>query len=589
MNSSSLISLLFRLWRHISSRRRMQLGFLFLLMIVSTISEVVSIGAVLPFLGALTSPETFFTNQFLQPLIEILGIQVPSELAFPLTVIFACTALVSGILRLIFIWFQTRLSHAIGADLSIEIYRRTLYQPYSVHVSRNSSEIIAGILSKANGVVNGIVLPTLIIFSSFFMLAAILTTLTFIQPVIAAVSISSLGASYLLVTIMVKKRLEQNSKYINEESNNVVKGLQEGLGGIRDVLINGTQAEYCRVYQTADQKMRRALAHVQIISSCPRYVIEAFGMIIISCIAYAFIKQSNDIGTIIPVLGALAIGAQRLLPVSQQIYSSLAFLKAGRSPLIDVINLLEQPDINYPKEISTKKIEFKKSIELSDVKFRYRPSSPWILQGIDLKIPKGSCVGIVGVTGSGKSSLIDVIMGLLHPEQGNFMVDGIDITRENYRSWQDQIAHVPQSIFLSDATIYENIAFGIKRDQIDLQRVYDAAKKAQLSETIEAMEHKYETFVGERGIRLSGGQRQRIGIARALYKQAKILVFDEATSALDNDTENAVMSAIDKLGDELTILMVAHRVTTLRNCDIIVELVDGMIARSGNYSDLIEE
>jgi len=283
----------------------------------------------------------------------------------------------------------------------------------------------------------------------------------------------------------------------------------------------------------------------------------------------------------------LALGAQRLLPVLQQAYSSWTAMCSGQAPLNDALVLLEQPLPTYAEETSPTPIPFQNSIMIKNLAFRYAPQAPWILQGVDINIPKGSRTGFIGTTGSGKSTLLDIIMGLLQPTEGSLNIDDIHITSKNHSSWQMHIAHVPQAIFLADTTITENIAFGVQHDKINHERVRKSAEKAQISQTIEAWDQQYNTLVGERGVRLSGGQRQRIGIARALYKEANFIVFDEATSALDNDTERAVMQAIENLDDELTILIVAHRLTTLKNCTQIIELADGGIKRTGTYQEIV--
>jgi len=256
----------------------------------------------------------------------------------------------------------------------------------------------------------------------------------------------------------------------------------------------------------------------------------------------------------------------------QQAYSSYSSIKGSQSSFNDVINLLEQPLPNYVNQPLAQPIPFKKEIVLDSISFRYTEETPWILKDINLKLTKGKRIGFIGVTGSGKSTLLDIIMGLLPPTEGRLSIDGQPITSNNRRSWQAHIAHVPQNIYLSDSTIEENIAFGIAQENINHEQVIKAAKQAQIAELIDDWPEQYQTFVGERGIRLSGGQRQRIGIARALYKQANVLIFDEATSALDNETEQAVMEAIEGLGRDLTILIIAHRLTTLKGCDQIIEL-----------------
>lgn len=579
--------LLRRLWGHINPRRRMQFGILFLLMVLASFAEVLSIGAVLPFLGVLTAPEWGFGHPLAQPFIHALDITEPHQLLLPLTIAFSAAALLSGAMRLILLWVQTRLSHAIGADFSISIFRRTLYQPYAVHVARNSSEVIAAIASKTTVVVYQILWPLLIILSSIMILAAILVALVVIEPIVALTAFAGFGGIYALVIAMTRKRLARYSHSISQDQDKVFKALQEGLSGIRDVLIDGTQAVYCEYYRSADLPLRRAQANAQIIGNSPRYGIEALGMVLIAALAYSLSGRPGGIAGAIPVLGALALGAQRLLPVLQQTYSSWTAMRSGQQALNDALDLLDQPLPAHADAPLPKPIPFQQSISLNQLSFRYAPKAPWVLRELSLTIPKGGRIGIMGSTGSGKSTLLDVIMGLLHPTEGHLAIDGVAIAPQNHRAWQAHIAHVPQAIFLADTTIAENIAFGVPRNQIDFRRVRQAAQKAQIAQAIESWEHQYETLVGERGIRLSGGQRQRIGIARALYKQADFIVFDEATSALDNDTERAVMEAIENLGRELTVIIVAHRLSTLKNCTQVIELVDGCIKRSGAYQDIV--
>jgi ATP-binding cassette subfamily B protein len=558
-------------------------------MVIASFAEVISIGAVLPFLGVLTAPDRIFLNPIVRPLINALSLTEPKQLLLPLTIAFAIGALFSGVMRLILLWAQTRLSHAVGADFSISIYRRTLYQPYAVHVARNSSEVIAGVSSKANGVVHSSLLPAVTILSSSLMLVFILLALLSIEPIIALTAFAGFAAIYVAVILVTKKALVRDSQRINYESNQVVKAIQEGLGGIRDVLIGGTQSIYCNIYRKADLSLRQAMANIAIISGCPRYGIEALGMVLISALAYSLAGRSSGITNAIPILGALALGAQRLLPMLQQAYSSWSSIRGGQASLIDVLNLLDQPLPTYTDEPLSLPIPFEHTITLNNFAFKYTEDTPWVLQqGLNLTIPKGGRIGFIGGTGSGKSTLMDVIMGLLQPTIGSLAVDGIDINEKNHRGWQAHIAHVPQAIFLADISIAENIAFGVPVEQIDHDRVRLVAQKAQISQTIESWSKQYDTLVGERGVRLSGGQRQRIGIARALYKQADVIVFDEATSALDNETECAVMESIENLSAELTVITVAHRLTTLKNCTQIVELEGGRIKRCGSYQQIVE-
>jgi ATP-binding cassette subfamily B protein len=494
----------------------------------------------------------------------------------------------AGVMRLLLLWASTRLSFAIGADLGISIYRRTLYQPYAVHVARNSSEVISGISGKANGVIYSIILPVLTLISAGIMLSAILMALLSVEPLIALVAFGGFGLIYMVIIRLTRKQLLTDSQCMARESVQVIKSLQEGLGGIRDVLIDGSQATYCQIYRNADLPLRRAQGNSIFISTSPRYGMEALGMLLITALAYTLAQQSDGIEKTIPILGALALGAQRLLPVLQQAYGSWSGIQSGQASLQDTLKLLDQPvpdDVDQP---AVKPLAFQQYIDLKQLSFRYSPQTPWVLRNVDLTIAKGSRVGFIGTTGSGKSTLLDIVMGLLQPTDGSLEIDGRPVTPTSNRAWQAHIAHVPQAIFLADSTIEENIAFGVPKDQIDPERVRQAAQQAQIADIIETWPEQYKTFVGERGIRLSGGQRQRIGIARALYKQADVIIFDEATSALDNETELEVMQAIETLGDDVTVLIIAHRLTTLRMCSRVVELANGGVHRTGSYAEIIQ-
>jgi ATP-binding cassette subfamily B protein len=557
-------------------------------MIFASFAEIFSIGAVLPFLGVLTAPDRIFVHPLTQPLIHMLGLTDSKQLLFPLTVIFSLAALIAGIARLLMLWVSTRLSFATGADLSINIYRRTLYQPYAVHVARNSSEVINGISNKANGVIYNIVVPILTLISASIMITTILIAMLVVEPVIALSAFAGFGLIYISIIKLTRNQMMRDSQRIARESTNVIKSLQEGLGGIRDVLIDGSQSVYCQIYGRADQSLRRAQGNNFFISMFPRYGMEALGMVLIAILAYALAQQSGGVAKAIPVLGALALGAQRLLPVLQQAYGSWSSIQGGQASLQDTLYLLDQPLPEYADQPMPIPLVFQKEISIRQLSFRYSPQMACVLNDVNLTIKKGSVIGFIGTTGSGKSTLLDIVMGLLRANEGGVLeVDGQVVNNINHRAWQAHIAHVPQAIFLADSSIEENIAFGVLKSQINKARVEEAAKQAQIADIIEALPEKYETFVGERGVRLSGGQRQRIGIARALYKQADVIIFDEATSALDGETEQAVMHSIEGLANDLTVLIIAHRLTTLKNCTQIVELSEGRVKRVGSYQDIV--
>lgn len=584
--TSGICALLYRIFRNISRRRRWQLVALLFLMILSAFAEMLSIGAVIPFLTVLTAPEMLMANPIATRLLSKLALTTTEQIMLVLTVAFAIAAFIAGGMRLGLLWMSVKLSNAIGGDLSIDMYRRTLYQPYDVHISRNSSDIISGISSKANTIV-GVITMAVTLISSVIMLSAVLGGVLLVAPFIAIIAFGCVGLIYGLLIRLTRKKLIHDSEHIAKESTQVIKCLQEGLGGIRDILLDGNQAAYCDIYAAADTKLRKAQTSSAFIGSSPRYVLEAIGMAIIAGFAYSIAGGSGGIGVAIPVLGAIAMGAQRLLPVLQQAYAAWSSIRGSQYSLSDALILVEQPMPAYINKQSREGLKFIHKIKLNNISYRYRDNSRAVLKDINFTIEKGSRVGLMGATGSGKSTLLDVIMGLLQPTSGEIIVDDQTIAIQNQGAWQSCIAHVPQSIFLSDNTIAENIAFGCTVDQIDYDRVKEVARQAQVAVSIESLPQKYETKVGERGVRLSGGQRQRIGIARALYKQANVIIFDEATSALDNDTEAAVMDAISKLDKTLTIIVVAHRLSTLRVCDVVIELESGSIVRSGSYADVI--
>jgi ATP-binding cassette subfamily B protein len=315
---------------------------------------------------------------------------------------------------------------------------------------------------------------------------------------------------------------------------------------------------------------------------------DTFGMIAIALLAFYLSQDQHGIAGAVPVLGALAIGAQRLLPLIQQIYSSWAVIVSSQESLRDSLKFFDFSHPLIQKEKEQEPLSFNERIQFKNVGFRYDDSLPFVLKGLNLTITKGARVGIVGATGSGKSTLLDILMGLLSPSQGEVSVDNVALNDENLQAWQKNIAHVPQAIYLADTTIAENIAFGIDQAAIDMSKIRTVAAQAQIDQLIEGLPLGYREMVGERGIKLSGGQRQRIGVARALYKDSKVLIFDEATSALDSTTESQLISTITKISPDVTVIQVAHRLSTLQNCDLIITLENGEVANIGTYHQLIE-
>ena len=576
---------LFLLMEH---RRRYQFLILLTLMILTSMFEVISIGAVIPFLGVLIEPSSIFELPAAQSFIQFLGVDQPTQIILPISALFASAVLMAGAMRVLLLWASVKFSFILGVDLSVSIFTQVINQPYIAHTKQNSSDIISAISIKIAQVINGVVLSVLNMISSFIIVSAIITILIIINPGASLIAILFFSALYLFFYLYVKQKLKVNSLNITRASNSLMKILQEALGGIRDIIINGNQQFYRSIFWRADLVFRKSLGNNLFITNSPRYFMETFGVLLIVLLAYILSTQGEkSFSDGIPVLGALALGAQRLLPVMQILYNSWGNIKGTHFVLEEVLGFLNLNDSKTMNVINDD-CTFEKNIRLKDVSFGYDEESSPAINKINIDIKKGDRIGIIGKTGSGKSTLIDIMMGLLDPTHGTLEVDKNVITSINRRAWQSRIAHVPQNIYLSDSTLEENIAFGIPVEEIDSSLVRRAAISANIDSVINEWPLKYKTVLGERGIRLSGGQRQRIGIARALYKQADVLFLDEATSSVDTKTESSIMKAIEELGNDVTLIIIAHRITTLKNCSRILELTNEGKIYEKVYSDIAE-
>ena len=577
------------IWGHLTSRRRIQLGLLLVVMLLSGMAELVSLGAVLPFLSFLVNPEQLWQQLFVQDLAAWLGINTSSELLLPITLAFALASITAAFIRIANLWMNGRFAAAVGSDLSCEAYRLTLFQPYSVHLQRNSSSVITTITTHIGQTVAALK-AVLLLLTAAMVAVGLITGLLLIDPQVAIAAASLFGCAYALLAIVTRRQLLLNSQKIAAAATLRLKALQEGLGAIRDVLLDGSQSTYIRIYRQADRPQRQFQAKNEFIGSFPRYSFEALGMLIIALIGGVLVQQRGSGEAVIPLLGVLALGAQRLLPAMQQIYSGWSVLKSFNVSLQAVLDMLNQPLPNMVG--ATEPLPLREGICLEGVNFHYGPDLPDVLQNLDLCIRRGERIGLIGSTGSGKSTTLDLLMGLLKPSAGRVLVDGVDLYDpahpERLAAWRAAIAHVPQTIYLADCSIAENIAFGLPKHAIDISRVKQAAEQAQIADFIESSSDGYASFVGERGIRLSGGQRQRIGIARALYKQASVIILDEATSALDTSTEQAVMAAVENLSRNLTIVMIAHRLSTVQRCDRVVRIEKGRVLASGTPSMFLQ-
>ena len=572
--------LLLGIWRQLSPRRRWQLRGLLLTMLVSGLAEVFSLAAVIPFLAVLSNPQTLWQVQWVQEIALYLGIREVSGLLFPATIFFGVAAVLTAAIRLANLWLNGRVAASIGSDLSLKAYKATLYQPYSAYLSSNSSDAITTICSQVNDTIR-VINFALQLATASIVAFGLTVTLLVVDWQIASLTILAFGASYALLIILVRKKLALISVQVAGGVRDQLKSLQEGIGSIRDIILDGSQDMFLTSYSLVDAPLRIKQAQADFLGNFPRFIIETLAILIVAMIGFVVSREKSNEMTTITILGTIALGAQRMLPALQQIYNGWAVIRASKTAVARVLSLAERP-VSGVALNSGNIIPFNyNTLEFRNVTFCYNGKDSPALRQINLKINRGDRIGIIGTTGSGKSTLVDLLMGLLDPSSGQMLVDGLDLHDsahpERMIAWRSSIAHVPQSIYLADCSIIQNIAFSDSKDQINTELAHRSAKLAQIDSYIESTPRGYNTFVGERGVNLSGGQMQRIGIARALYKQSRILVLDEATSALDNSTEKNVMNAIKKFSMDITVVIIAHRLSTVSDCDRVIELSSGAI------------
>jgi ABC-type multidrug transport system fused ATPase/permease subunit len=560
----------------ISRKRKFQFVLTLISIVINSLFEIISLAAVVPFLSVLSSPQTFMESSSVRRFAPMLGVNDSADAVALVCVAFATITVISAAVRTITVIVNSKFTLALGADLSRTVFERTLQQPYSSHAKQNSAAVIANVTQNVSAFVNGILNPSVQFLTSSLTVAGILTTLFIINWWVALTTSVVFGGAYFAIVRMNRSRYKRNSLSVVAAQDDIVKALQEGLGAIRDVIIDGNQEFYVRTYSVADRRARNAQNDSHIRSAMPKYILEAIGMLMICTVAFVLSKGESKLLGAVPVLGALAMGAQRLLPAMQiafAAYSAIAGNIYGLDRIVDVLSSEQAPKPSL--ELAACGVAAQ--VNFDKVEFSYASDAHQVLQQVSFSIHSGERIGVIGATGSGKSTTMDLLLGLLQPTSGQILIDGEPLVGDKVFAWQKSLSHVPQVIYLADASIAENIAFGLPKEKIDMEQVHKAARLAQIADHIETLEAGYDTFVGERGIRLSGGQRQRIGIARALYKNATVLVFDEATSALDDETEAELMKAIDGLSKDLTVIMIAHRLSTVRRCDKILKLHKGKV------------
>ena len=556
-------------------RRRQFIGLL-VLMAVGGLAEIVAIASVLPFIALVAGqelpPELLWVRRIMG---GGAGTSQTVEVARA-AAMFAGFAILAGAVRLLLAWVTQSFVFRFGHELSVEVQRRILLQPYSFHLERNSAQVLAA-SEKVDTLSVGILLQLMNGTTSAFIALFIIAMLVQIDVTTALIAAAGFGGLYLVVTLLTARRLDDNSVAAAHAHDQRFKTVQEGLGGIRDVIIDSSQDLFLATYSRVDRRFNDARASTLFIGSAPRAIIESGALVLVALLAVLLWNREGSIGPALPILGGMAIGAFRLLPMLQQLFYSWTIIAGNRAAAEQVLEFLDLPSDTPRAAEVVDPLPFVDAIKFEDVSFCYSTARSPAIRNASITIAAGSRVALVGKTGAGKTTFADLLVGLLNPTAGKITVDGTSI-KGLERRWQRNIAHVPQAIFLADADIARNIAFTTSDDAIDRQKLARAIRIAQLEAFIDELPDGLATTIGERGIRLSGGQRQRLGIARAVYKEASVLILDEATNALDEETEAAVMSALFEESDQRrTIIVISHRPSAIAACNLILRVGAGQV------------
>jgi ATP-binding cassette, subfamily B, bacterial PglK len=585
-----LITTYRKLFTLLDHRERRRFWLLAGVMLLVAASEIAGMSAVLLLLNVLSTPGSIQTSTTLSYLYESLGFTSAFRFQIALAVTVLIVVMVGLIIKAGGTYATIRYSTMRGYSISSRLLAAYLSQPYPWFLERNSAELEKNILNEVDGLVSRVILPCLRLMANGLLVLAILGFLMLVDPIVTLFSGGVLGLGYGLIYLRFRGRLQRIGQDMMDAFEDRFLVAQEATGGIKDVKLLGLESTYVRTYSAAARKAASSGARVSVMQELPRFALEAitFGTLL-ALILLLLVRNNGDIGEIVPTLGVVAFSTMRLLPSLQQIYHGLVSIR-GAGPVLDTIvaDFNAVPAKPIPEAGESAPMRLNQRLELSKVSFGYASMDRPALRGVDLVIPARTTVGIVGGTGAGKTTLVDLILGLLMPDDGEIRVDGVPVTNDNLRNWQRTLGYVPQSIFLTDDTIASNIAFGVPKDEIDMAAVERAARTAALHDFVMSdLPQGYATFVGERGVRLSGGQRQRIGIARALYRDPTVLIMDEATSALDNITERVVMEAVQRIRSDKTIILIAHRLTTVKTCDSIFLMERGRLLAQGSYDELL--
>lgn len=578
----------YRIFKTLPPKYRKRLVVLQILIIIAAFLELVGVGAVMPFVMIVANPDKLLKVAYVADIFDYLGLVTPSEMRWFVGICMAALFVLLNLSRLGVRYLSLQTSAKIQSCLTHALFRYYINKSYLFHTKNNSATIKVKIFSELRWICQSFE-SFLIMNSSLFISICICGLLVYIDPYVGIGCGVFLGAVYIGIFRLVRKRVWNCSKEIMQKNEDSSQTASEALNGIVDVKIFGREELFVR--RVKDQRLKMVLAEAMInfLSVTPRYLIEGFAMVVVIALVIIITEKQGGFMNAIPVLSVYIMGSFRVLPALQGVFANATRIKGSSAALHNIIGDVLKSLDGYQEDIIPEAegdtLVFKDEFKLNNINFSYNADSKKVLDDISLSIKKNHTVGFAGPSGSGKTTAIGVILGLLDVNSGNMSVDGVEITEEKKQSWQRKIGYVPQMIFLADTTIAENIAFGA---EIDPNKLSEAAKLAELSTFVEGLPRGYDTIVGENGMQLSGGQRQRIGIARALYNDPELIIFDEATSALDGITEDAIIDAINKIGHKKTIIMIAHRLTTLKDCDEIFLFDEGRIAASGTFSKLMD-
>ncbi len=562
-----------------------------ILVAIMAVLEIFGVASMIPFMAVVGDMSQLQEDTPIAQIYKSSGITSESQFVFILGVFVLLALSISTIISMFTVWKLSIFAHQIGTELADRLYTHYLKQGWLFHASGSSAQLTKKIATETTRVTANILVPLMHMNSKILLVFLLSLSIIIYNPKVAMIGISIFVATYLILFRIVRTRLASFGKATSDVTEQRFRLMNEGFGGIKDVLLLGRDADFIGRFNKTGNILAYSLGTTNAIIQIPRYLVEliAFGSIIL-LILYLMVSYEANLGIILPILSIYAVGAIKLLPAFQQIYGSIGVIKANLAAFDSIREDLNNSFRVEPKKqiIEKKYLNPKQQISLENIAFTYPNKEEPTLNQLSMTIPANSVIGVVGPSGAGKSTLIDIFLGLIEPQEGQLIVDHTIINGQNRRSWQNSIGFVAQSIFLSEGTIAENIAFGISHDQIDLEQVQKVIKLAYLDEFIQTLNDGVDTRVGERGVQLSGGQRQRIGIARALYHKAEVIVFDEATSSLDGVAEKMIMDAIHDFSGQKTIILIAHRLKTVQKCDKIFFINNGKVDDQGTYQELLE-